>query len=95
VRFRNRLEFLSPINKPKLTDDGARYVLADWEWYIPLSDPSERFNNRQRIRAGIGYRRSFAWRYQLIYMWTRSRDTTSEGFTTSDNIIDFQIKRVF
>jgi len=28
-------------------------------------------------------------------MWTRSRDTTSEGFTTSDNIIDLQIKRVF
>ena len=95
VRFRNRLEFLEPINKPKLTDDGARYVLADWEWYIPLSDPSERFNNRQRIRAGVGYRHSFSWRYQLLYMWTRSRDTTAEGFTTSGHIVDFQIKRVF
>jgi len=28
-------------------------------------------------------------------MWTLSRDTTAEGFTTSGHIVDFQIKRVF
>jgi hypothetical protein len=95
VRFRNRLEFLEPINKERLTDDGVRYFLADWEIYVPLDDVEERFANRQRIRLGLGHRPSFAWRYQLLYMWTRSRNGIDESFKTTDNIIDFQIKRVF
>jgi hypothetical protein len=94
-RFRNRLEFLLPLNKPKLTDDGAAYTLADWEWFVPLDEPEERFANRQRIRTGLGYRRSAAWRYEVLYMWTRSRNTLEDGFATSDNIIDVRVKRVF
>jgi hypothetical protein len=94
-RFRNRLEFLLPLNKARITDDGARYVLADWEWFVPLDDPQERFANRQRIRTGIGYRRSFNWRYELLYLWTRSRDTLDEGFSTTENIIDIRVKRLF
>lgn len=94
-RFRNRLEFLVPINKERLTDDGARYLLADWEWFVPLSDQDERFANKQRIRAGLGYRHSFAWRFEALYMWTRSRNTIEDDFTTSDNIIDIRVKRVF
>jgi hypothetical protein len=95
VRFRNRIEFLVPLNRERITDDRARYVLADWEWFIPLDDPEERFASRQRIRTGIGYRRSFNWRYELLYIWTRSRDTIENGFSTTENIIDVRLKRVF
>jgi hypothetical protein len=84
-----------PLNKEKLTDEGARYLLADWEWFLPIDDAEERFANKQRIRTGLGYRRSFAWRFEALYMWTRSRNTIDEGFTTSDNIIDIRVKRVF
>lgn len=95
VRFRNRLEFLAPLNKGNVSDDGARYILADWEWFVPLGEPDERFASRQRIRAGVGYRRNFAWRLEVLYIWNRSRNTIGEGFTTSDNIIDVRFKRVF
>jgi hypothetical protein len=95
VRFRNRLEFLVSLNKERLTDDGVRYLLADWEWFVPLDDPAERFANRQRIRAGYGYRPSSKWRYELLYIWSRSRDTTDQNFKTADNIIDVRVKRVF
>jgi hypothetical protein len=95
VRFRNRLEFLVPLNKERITDDGARYLLADWEWFIPLDDPDERFATRQRIRTGLGYRRSFKWRYEVLYIWTRSRNTIDEGFGTTENILDVRVKRVF
>jgi hypothetical protein len=95
VRFRNRLEFLVPLNRERITDDGARYVLADWEWFVPLDDPEERFANRQRIRTGIGHRRSFNWRYELLYIWTRSRNTVDEEFSTNENIIDIRVRRVF
>ncbi len=95
VRFRNRLELLVPLNRETLSTDGVRYLLADWEWFIPLGEPDERFANKQRIRAGLGYRRDFAWRVELLYMWNRSRNTIEDGFTTNDNIIDVRIKRVF
>lgn len=95
VRFRNRLELLVPLNRETLSTDRVRYILADWEWFIPLDDPQERFANKQRIRAGVGYRRSFGWRFELLYMWTRSRNTIDERFTTNDHIIDIRIKRLF
>jgi hypothetical protein len=84
-----------PINKERITDDGAWYWLADWEWFVPLDDPEERFASRQRIRGGIGYRRSFKWRYELLYVRTRSRNTIDEAFSTSENIIDVRVKRLF
>jgi Protein of unknown function (DUF2490) len=95
LRFRNRLELQIPLNREKVSDDGARYVVADWEWFIPLDDPEERFANRQRVRAGIGYRHNLNWRFEGLYIWTRSRDTTEEGFRTSDNIVNIRVKRVF
>jgi len=95
VRFRNRLELLVPLTREKLTDDGTRYLLADWEWFMPMGEPDERFANKQRIRLGFGYRQNVRWRFEGIYMWTRSRNTIEEGFKTSDNIIDIRVKRVF
>jgi hypothetical protein len=61
----------------------------------PLGDPLERFANRQRIRAGLGYHRNVRWRFEALYIWTRSRDTTDQDFTTSDNIVNLRVKRVF
>ena len=95
LRVRNRLELQVPLNTLKVSDDGARYLLTDWEWFIPIDDPAERFANRQRIRAGFGYRRNFQWRFEALYIWTRSRDTTDEGFRTSDNIVNVRLKRLF
>jgi hypothetical protein len=95
VRLRNRLELLVPINRPNLTDNGVRYWLADWELFMPAGEPDERFANKQRVRAGLGFRPSAAWRFEAVYAWTRSRNTIEEGFHSSDNIIDFRLKRVF
>jgi hypothetical protein len=95
VRFRNRIEMLYPINRGRIGDDGALYVQADWEKFIPLNDPQERFANRERIRAGIGFRASRAWRFAALYIRNRSRDTTSDAFMTTDHVADFQIKRLW
>ena len=45
--------------------------------------------------TGLGYRRSFHWRFEALYIWTRSRNTIADDFTTSDNIIDIRVKRLF
>jgi hypothetical protein len=95
VRFRNRLEMLLPLNRPKLTDDGAVYASADWEAFVPLGDPDERFANRHRIRTGVGWRRSAEWRGELLYVWTRSRNSFQDDFETSDHAVVIRLKRVF
>jgi hypothetical protein len=95
VRVRNRLECQIALNRAKVTDDGARTLLADWEWFLPLDDPEERFASRQRIRAGVAFRRDFAWRAELVYVWTRSRNTIDEPFSTSDNAISFTVRRFY
>lgn len=94
-RFRNRVEFLLPLNHKKLSDDRTFYTLADWEWFVPISDVQERFANKQRIRVGLGYRKSFNWQFETLYIWTRSRKNADERFTTSDNIIDIRVKYRF
>jgi hypothetical protein len=95
VRFRNRLELLIPITEPTLSDDGVVAALVDWEWFIPLSDPAERFASRQRIRTGASYRHSRTWRYFAFYIRNKSRNTLDEEFSTSENIVNFQVRRVW
>lgn len=94
-RFRNRLGCLFALNRAKYTDDGAYYALTDFEWFLPLSDPAERFSNRQRFRVGVGYRRSFNWRFEALYLWTRSRAALEDNFTRSEAMIDLRVKRAF
>ena len=50
-RVRNRLELQFPLNRTRVTEDDSWTLLTDWEWFVPLDDPSERFANRQRIRG--------------------------------------------
>jgi hypothetical protein len=95
LRLRNRFETQWPLNRGKITDNGAASLAADWEWFIPVDDPAERFANSQRIRTGLSYRHSFAWRFEALYVWNRSRNTIDEPFTTHDHAIDLTMKRVW
>ncbi len=70
-------------------------MMADSEWFVPFSDPTERFVNQQRIRAGSGYRHSVGWRFEALFMWGRSRNTISESFKPSNTAIDLRVKHFF
>lgn len=95
LRLRNRVEMSFSLTRPRITDDGASYLLADAEWFWPLDEVDERFAHKQRLRTGLGYRRNHAWRFEALYIWNRSRNTIDQSFTTSDNIVDFRMKRVW
>jgi len=94
-RVRNRVETLMPLNRARVSDDGATYVVADAEWFWSVADQQERFANKQRVRAGIGHRYSYAWRFEALYVWDRSRDSANAGFTTADHAIDVRLQRVW
>lgn len=90
-RVRNRIEFQFPLNAERTSMDGARYLIADWEWFMPAGDPSERFANSQRVRAGLGYRRDARFRVEVLYVWNRTRNTAAEGFTTNGHTLDVRL----
>jgi Protein of unknown function (DUF2490) len=94
-RLRDRVEVLYALNRRRITDDGATYLHSDVEWFWPRNDPDERFANQQRIRAGVGYRHSFSWRFEALYVWNRSRNSANEGFTSAYHALDLQVKRVW
>jgi hypothetical protein len=94
-RLRNRLEFSWPLNHEKMTEPRTCSWLFDWEWFVPIGEPDERFSTNQRIRTGLGYRRNAEWKFNVLYMWMRSRDTRKEDYRTTDNVMVFQFKRVF
>lgn len=93
-RFRNRLELQYPLNRAKVTQDGAWALAADWEWFIPVDDPQERFATKERIRAGFEFRHSGRWKYAGFYVWDRSRDQTSGGFDSTSHALEFCATRV-
>ena len=95
VRYRDRLEILFPMNRSRVTDNGALYGSADVEWFWTHHHPSERFANKQRVRAGVGYRWKYAWRLETLFVWDRSRDSANSGFTADDSAVDIRIRRVW
>jgi hypothetical protein len=94
-RLRDRMQVLYPMNRSSITDEGAIYLQSDVEWFWPRNDPDERFANQQRIRAGVGYRRDRAWRFETLYVWDRSRNSANEGFSTTSHAIDLRVRRVW
>ena len=91
-RIRNRLEFTYSLNKPDFYQDKLWYLTFDGELFVPTNEKfSERFANASRIRAGVGYRHSFNWRYVIVLMEQFSRNTIDEGFKSSNFIINLRV----
>ena len=93
VRPRFRLESLIPINKKNMFENKMYYIIADVEWLWKLQDDvSERFANRFRIRAGLGYRLNYTSRFEIIYMLQQSREAISDDYSSTDNIFRIRFK---
>jgi len=93
-RLRDRQEIAYPFNRKKLTADGAVYATGDVEVFVLLGDVSDPRFNQYRVRAGVGYRRDFSWRFEALFVQTRQRSGDS-GFSTSSNAFDARVQRVF
>jgi hypothetical protein len=94
VRWRNRLEFKIALNKSNLATDGVWYLMADAEWFVPLSDDEapERFATKRRYRAGLGYRRSYQWRFEALAMRDETRETLEGEVDVEALMLDLRIK---
>lgn len=91
-RPRIRFESIIPISNPSYFTDKLWYGLLDAEWLFTTEDVDERFANRFRLRIGGGYRLSYNFRFEILYMNQQSRDELEDGFATSDNIVRLRVK---
>jgi hypothetical protein len=95
-RFRGRVEFAYPLNRPKLTADGTIYLTSDTELFTPVSDDPQRGQvNQWRLRNGIGYRIRFNTRLEALYIWTTKKSSDSGVFATDSQAIDLRVKLAF
>jgi hypothetical protein len=94
-RFRWRAELAYPLNRARLTADGAVYLTSDTELFVPISnDPQEGRITQWRLRNGIGYRIRFDTRLEALYIWTTKKDSAGH-FATDSQAIDFRLKLAF
>src|SRR5262249_5607683 len=95
-RFRARLGTKIGITDAGLSRGGTLYAGGDFEVYVPLTgDVSERFANKLRTRVGLGYRFSYEWRAEILYVRDSNRKTKSDPFATSTNAVDMRVKVFF
>jgi len=95
-RLRNRFEFKLPINNINLAIDRTLYIMADYEAYIPLgNEVAESFATKGRLRAGLGYRKNYKWRIELLYIRDWAKDTIEEKGQVSIHAIDLRLKIFF
>ena len=86
--FRDRFHVAYPLNRPKVTSSGAVFLAADTEAFVPLD---EGFINELRVRSGVGYRHSFPWRFEALYVWTGERSRPSEPIAVKNQALDLRV----
>jgi len=97
LRFRGRIEFKLALNKPNLGTDGVWYLMTDLEGFMPVGndETAERFATKGRTRFGIGYRRSYKWRFEILAQRDKARETLEEPKDVEAYMIDLRVKWFF
>jgi hypothetical protein len=84
------------LNNAKVTDDGTIYATSDTEIFVPIDETVRGgIVSEVRIRAGVGYRESFGWRYEALYIWTGERNAQSGAMAANSHAVDVRIRRQF
>jgi hypothetical protein len=95
-RARVGAESLIPINRKSYFENKLWYAIFDVEWFLQIDpDVHEYYANRLRIRAGIGYRLNYSFRFELIYMNQQSRNGINESLYSDNNVFRFRLKQYF
>ncbi|MEQ1586453.1 MAG: DUF2490 domain-containing protein [Cyclobacteriaceae bacterium] len=93
-RGRIRAEAQGPINQKTMSGNHVWYALADVEAFLFVdANMDERFANRLRARAGMGYKLSHQWQFEIIYMWQESKNTLADDYENQQSIIRLRVRQ--
>ncbi len=93
-RTRVRIGALIPLNNPTMFNkDKLWYGIMDGEWFFVVDEEvKERYANRFRFRAGLGYRLTYNSRFEFIYTYQESRNKFDNNEATIDNIFRIRFR---
>lgn len=95
-RFRNRTQFVVALNKESLVENRTLRLLADIEFFIPFGkDIKERYASKYRVRIGPGYRHTARWRFDIFYMFDKSKDDINDRFNVTTHMMDLRLMLIF
>jgi hypothetical protein len=95
TRLRFRISAKFPVNNELLVD-GTYYLIVLAETYVPLNgDPKEISASQNRFQGGLGYVVGADFRIELQYVMMRKRNTYTNGFETSSNILWLAVRHFF
>jgi Protein of unknown function (DUF2490) len=68
------------------------YFLVAWEFFYDLNDVAiDRFINNQRTVGGFGHRLNSRFRYEVLYIYQRSRQFDIDGLKTTEHILRLRL----
>lgn len=80
------------INFKLIGNKKGYYLKAMWEVFVPLGNSAaELFVNNQRWYAALGFQPSDRFRYELHYIWQKSREFEDDGFRSTENIFRIRV----
>jgi hypothetical protein len=92
-KWRGRLLIgLESMDIKTFRDDRFIYFQGFWEGFQTLNqdEAPEYFLNQTRVHAAFGHKLSRKFRYEIHYIWQRSRQFEGEGLQTTQNVIRFR-----
>jgi hypothetical protein len=90
-RFRNKIDARIPITNRYFTDD-LLYLMLSFEFFLEAGEIAELFADNIRLGVGLGYKFDYHWRVQFYFYGLRSQDTTTSGFTVTDQVWRLTVK---
>lgn len=91
-RYRIRPDLTYSVNKPNFWNDNLLYLTLNCELFYPFNEnPDERFANFFVIRAGIGYRHTYNWRYHLVVQEQFAKNTINDQFNSASLILNLRL----
>lgn len=86
----------SPLNKKSISEPNVLYAQVELEAFItPDDEIQERYANKLRVYAGMGYKIKHNLKLELVYMWQESKNTIHGDISSSQNIFRFRVLQSF
>ena len=96
TRLRLLANVKAPLNKKTMSAEHVLYTYAEMEFFItPDDEIQERYANKLRVYAAMGYKVLHNLKLELMYMWQEYKNTIHGDVSSAQNIFRFRVLQSF
>jgi len=90
LRMRYKISTVFELKKKGTTFEKGLYLPASIELFYSIKE-TDRFNDKIRISAGIGYKLNTDWRFELSASYHNTKNTSEDNQTTNDFVFRLRL----